>query len=294
MASADPGQPTPFATALTAAIDARGASLQSLAQRLSERGAPLSIATLSYWRSGQRRPERGASLDALRELEDLLRVEPGHLVRLVVPPQRPGPDRTVPFEDQLGLAQQPSWLDDVFPDVARDHLVTDGGDLLVEIGEDGRARANTNRMHWKSRADGARQAISWLAFDPGMDPPEVRAVRGCSVGRQQHDRARGLLVVELLLDRPLRLGERTVTEHQVLGVTDREPTVEYLLVAERRNPEAMVWVSFHPSRLPSRIWRVTCPDGAEPVEEPVELVGTTAHHMVHRFGPGRLGLRWAW
>ncbi|MGL5826212.1 MAG: hypothetical protein ACRCYU_15570, partial [Nocardioides sp.] len=63
----------PFAVALRTAIANRGVSLTWLHRRLGEEAHPISIATLSYWRSGQRQPEHARSRDALGILEDLLR-----------------------------------------------------------------------------------------------------------------------------------------------------------------------------------------------------------------------------
>ena len=83
----EPGFPQAFAEALVR----RGVSLAWLQERLVERGHPVSPAALSYWRSGRSQPERGTSLDALVEIERLLRVEPGHLVARLGPSRRPGP-----------------------------------------------------------------------------------------------------------------------------------------------------------------------------------------------------------
>jgi hypothetical protein len=73
----------PFAAALRAAIRARGLGLERIRYRLRNRGAPISLATLSYWQSGRCRPERPESLVALRCLEDVLEVPSGSLARLL-------------------------------------------------------------------------------------------------------------------------------------------------------------------------------------------------------------------
>lgn len=72
-------EPTPFSSAFAAAVDARGLSLEKLYRRLQDVGSPVSIATLSYWRAGHRRPEQPASLEALDALEEILGVPAGHL-----------------------------------------------------------------------------------------------------------------------------------------------------------------------------------------------------------------------
>ncbi|MFD9892961.1 transcriptional regulator [Amycolatopsis sp. NPDC059027] len=77
----------PFAEALRAAIRARGLGLDRIRYRLRSRGTSLSLATLSHWQSGRCRPERSESLRALRNLEDILGVPGGSLIRLLGPPR---------------------------------------------------------------------------------------------------------------------------------------------------------------------------------------------------------------
>src|SRR4051794_27382889 len=76
----------PFDVALRAAIVARGLSLDRIQHRLGRQGVQISLATLSYWQSGQRRPERPTSLRALEHLEDVLEVPRQSLRDLLGPP----------------------------------------------------------------------------------------------------------------------------------------------------------------------------------------------------------------
>ncbi|MEV4144685.1 transcriptional regulator [Amycolatopsis sp. NPDC049691] len=77
----------PFDVALRAAIRARGLGLDRIRYRLRGRGTTVSLATLSHWQSGRCRPERPESLEALRNLEDILNVPDGSLSRLLGPPR---------------------------------------------------------------------------------------------------------------------------------------------------------------------------------------------------------------
>ncbi|MEZ5193912.1 MAG: hypothetical protein R2734_16415 [Nocardioides sp.] len=96
---------TAFATALGRAIDRRGLALSVLRDRLAAHGCPVSLTTLSYWRSGQRHPAGAASLAAVAALEDPLRLAPGELISLVESPVRPRPGpMAVPREAVLGHA----------------------------------------------------------------------------------------------------------------------------------------------------------------------------------------------
>src|SRR5690606_34148545 len=80
-----------FAEALSAAIRVRGLTLSRLHDRLVARGNPVSMATLSYWRSGARHPEGAQSLAAVTDLEELLDLDRGTLVDRLRPTLRTGP-----------------------------------------------------------------------------------------------------------------------------------------------------------------------------------------------------------
>ncbi|GAA1020847.1 hypothetical protein Aple_076620 [Acrocarpospora pleiomorpha] len=78
----------PFERALRAAIAARGLSLERLHVRLAERGAQVSLASLSNWQRGRSRPERSSSLVAVGELEVILGL-PAHSLVTLLGPRRP-------------------------------------------------------------------------------------------------------------------------------------------------------------------------------------------------------------
>ena len=77
----------PFDVALRAAIRARGLGLDRIRYRLRGKGTTVSLATLSHWQSGRCRPERPESLEALRNLEEILNVPDGSLSKLLGPPR---------------------------------------------------------------------------------------------------------------------------------------------------------------------------------------------------------------
>ena len=77
--------------ALGRALETRGLSLTALQRRLADRGHRVSAGTLSYWRSGQRLPEKPTSLDAVAEIEELLGLDAGALRSRIGPSRRPAP-----------------------------------------------------------------------------------------------------------------------------------------------------------------------------------------------------------
>lgn len=92
-----------FAEAFDAAVADRGVSLSSLHRRLAELATPVSVATLSYWRSGRSVPERATSLAAVGVLEEVLGLGPGALATHLRPVRRTAPPgRQVPTEQLTG------------------------------------------------------------------------------------------------------------------------------------------------------------------------------------------------
>lgn len=83
-------EPGAFARALREATERTQWSLSALAEELAERGTPVTAATLSYWRTGRRRPGRQASADVVRGIEQVLDLESGSLLAHVTGPRARG------------------------------------------------------------------------------------------------------------------------------------------------------------------------------------------------------------
>lgn len=96
-------------------------TLSELSKRLSGDGNPVSLATLSYWRSGGRQPGE-ASSPIVDSIEGILRLPVGALVDLV-PLARPiyglafpRPVRELVFQLQFHPESVPSWVEEVEDD----------------------------------------------------------------------------------------------------------------------------------------------------------------------------------
>ena len=286
-----------FAEVLHQAIEQDGGSLHRIRQRLAERGCPVSLATLSYWRSGRRRPERQSSIDAVVELEDLLDLPVGHLTDRLGPPRRPGPTG-----QQLDLHELMQPTDHIRG--ALNELGLEGSSGLAEVSVhytldvDAAGRAHTLTMRALHRAvrDGVdRKPIMLSVAEPvGDDVAVFTAVSGCAIGRQAHRSGPGVFAAELMYERPLQVGESVPVEYTVTVPESATGSLfcEYNLV--RRIREVMVWVRFSPERVPSRLWTYSWLND-ESSETPVDLAGiSTVHHAVHGMGPGKVGIRWEW
>ncbi len=290
-----------FPESLRAAISASGRSLESLRRRLSERGAKVSIATLSYWQSGRSRPARDASLEAVRHLEEILELPAGELTSRLgdVGPAR-GQRRLAPvalFPDDTPLPDQATVLASALEELgfgAHQELLDISVHATLELGADGSTTSQTLRNVVRAARDGAHRMPSFICFEgPVTEPPRFVPGHGVRIGRQIHNNAMGVHVVEVMVDRPLRRDEIAVVEHTAFlprGVV-AESYTEYYLV--RRCVECVQWVQFHPDRVPTRVETYQDLDG-DTLTTPLRLSGTSAHHVVHDIGPGKVGIRWTW
>lgn len=280
-----------FAETLRAAIDRRGLGLERIRDHLDARGVTVSVATLSYWQSGRSQPERKSSLAALPHLEDVLGVLPGTL-RGALPDTRERA-RRCPVQELDALwpeAPQTRVLRrlDTRWDADLDRISLH--DVLV-VGPSRDQVSMRVTQVLRARADGPdRRVVLHCHDDPHGALPEIRALRGCRVGRVEREPDAGVLGAELLLDEPLRRGRTVVMEYELAsparGPADRQysrrlrlPMRQYLLEVE-----------FHPDALPASCVAVR---GEE--EQPLTLDSSHRVHLVDTdCTAGVTGIRWTW
>lgn len=286
----------PFATALRQAIDARGMTLARLHQRLADRGNAVSMATLSYWRSGTRRPEGAQSLTALVDIEDLLGLDRGTLIDRLGPTMRTGPLGAAAFPfDEESLEQR---VRDTFvamgasyPDPTRElsiHTVTD-------VGSDRRILRRTTRLVVQGTS-GVISAIPFVEITHGTpsESPTFIALGGGRIATTHTDPSRTVHGFMFELDRPIPTPEATVIEWTVEYPPDfpeGDGTGHGIALQSR---ELLVWTRFHPDALPAWIEEVEETPAGE-VRIPRMLDGATSLHAIRRgFGPGSLAMQWGW
>lgn len=289
-----PPRATTFQSALTDAIAARGVTLDWLRRRLSDRGSPVSLATLSYWRSGRSRPEHPASLDALAELEDLLGLAPSALSSLLGPSRRIAPGaRPAPLADvvdeRVDLVQEAlAALDLAGPPQLADETVH----VTVDVDATGCTRRIATRSTLRVLVDGAQRLPLILVADTITRAPDI-VTHGGRLGRDRSRPELGLVAREFMFPEPMRAGERVAAE-TVTTFRDDQPDPCYEHYSVAKVSELLIWVRFDPARLPARLESVATIDEVE-VDERLDLGPTASVQVVHRpFGPGRLGIRWAW
>lgn len=282
-----------FARELRSLIAARGITLTSLHRRLADRGNRVSMATLSYWRSGARQPESAQSLSAVEDIEEIFGLDRGRLTGLIRPVRRVG--RTPQPRPAFGTAD----IEQEIEETAR---------ALGTVSQAGvRDLSSTIVAHVDARGDLARivtralvQAIEGpLAEVPLYDvaPADVAETKTISEvigGRvaRRHRHPRGRIVCDVLaLDDPVPAGGTGLieyTESFPAGYPDRRSVWH---AVDRPARQTLIWVHFHPDAVPD--W---CEEYTEVGEEEVvrsRSLGKGAVHVFRfGFGPGVLGVRW--
>jgi len=281
-----------FATALDQALTARSMSLGALHRALQARGVSVSLATLSYWRSGQRQPERERSFRALAEIEQVLSLDPGALENLLEPRRRQVPPGLLAdlSEDHERIRALLAHLDFHSPS---DRLIDREVTLKYEVGPDRAPVKMAYIVVVESIHPHADRRAMILRVRPGSRTPGITPRGGFALGEVIHDREHGIVVGEMLLDRALAPGETALLEQEVVYRTPDPDDNSYFYWAVRKMTSVSLWIRFDPDRMPARCEYYTIVDGREEVTE-LETFGTSVSRTVTSFGPGTLGIRWHW
>ncbi|MCK2034840.1 hypothetical protein KZC51_01715 [Microbacterium sp. SSW1-49] len=286
----------PFAGALRDAISAKQITLSRLQERLRARGNRVSLATLSYWRSGARRPEGAQSLAAVADLESLLDLDQGFLTKFLGPTNRTGPlgPSRFPIDEQaIERAARDAYaaLGAPYPDMSREvttHSVTD-------VDADGNVAFCSTRSIVQSTS-GTITATPFLELTPGVNTPAplISAVSGGRISARYSHPSGEVHGVLFEFDAPVTAPKTTVVEWSISYPPDYPTMRETGHAVARQCRELLVWTRFHPDALPD--WceeRIETPTGTTVAE--MTLDGGTSVHQVRRaFGPGAIELAWGY
>ena len=292
--SSDGRGATSFAETLSAAIRDRGLTLSRLHARLVARGNPVSMATLSYWRSGARHPEGAQSMAAIADLEEFLGLDGGTLLDRLGPSMRTGPlgSTAFPFDEELmeqRVRETFLAMGAAYPDPTREltiHAVTD-------VGPEGQVLRGTTRLLVQATA-GVVSAIPFVELTPGTPtpPPDFVAIGGGRIStRHSHESSEvhGFLFEP---ERPITAPASTLIEWSVVyppEFPEGDGTGHGIAFQSR---ELLLWTRFDPAAIPAWIEEVEeTPSGA--IVTPRSLDGALSLHAIRRgFGPGALSMRW--
>lgn len=285
-----------FTSALRDGINARGVTLAWLQEQLRMRGNTVSMATLSYWRSGARRPEGAQSMAALGDIEELLALADGALTGLLGATKRTGPLGPVQFPiDEADLERMVkeafAALGTPYPDTSREvttHSVTD-------VDADGNLSHCITRSVVQSTT-GTVTAIPFLEMSPGVRTPAplLSAVTGGRISARYSHPSGEVHGALFELEAPLTAPGTAVIEWSIDYPADYPPTQETGHAVARQCRELMVWTRFHPDAIPDWVEeKIETPTGIRLA--PLSLAGRTSVHQVRRaFGPGTIELRWGY
>ncbi|PQZ55050.1 MULTISPECIES: hypothetical protein [unclassified Microbacterium] len=288
-------RPNAFAAALRAAVSERGITLARLRQQLADDGNAVSMATLSYWRSGARQPEGAQSLGVVEGIEDRLRLRRGHLSALLGPSARLGavPPPRLPFDEEREnreTAETLAALRSSPQDVLRD-LSTQ---MTVQVGAEGAVESIVMR----SLVQATHGIITELPL-VDVAPEETEAlsvisdVVGGRIDREYLHPGRLLSGVVIALDEPITVGDTTLVEFTETFPPGYPPRQSAWHATSRPARETLIWVRFHPDAQPS--W---CEEYVETEDDYVCVMRSvrsgSVHVSRHGFGPGVLGIRWGY
>ncbi|KJQ55108.1 hypothetical protein [Microbacterium sp. SA39] len=284
-----------FAAALRAAISERGVTLSRLQQGLTHDGNSVSMATLSYWRPGDRQPEGAQSLSVVDALEDRLGLARGHLSSLLEPSLRLGPmaPPRLPFdEERVNRETEETFRAlQAAPQSALRDLSTH---LTVRVGAGGAVESVVMR----SLVQATHGVIAELPLiDIAPEETEVMSVisdvTGGRVDREYLHPGHLLSGVVITLDEPITTGGTTLFEFTETFPPGYPPRQSAWHATTRSARETLIWVHFHPDAPPS--W---CEEYLETEDEYVSAMrpvrSGSVHLVRHGFGPGVLGIRWGY
>lgn len=292
-----------FAQTLHSAIEASGLSLDRIRAALAGQGIRVSVTTLSYWRRGRSQPERAASMRAVQLLEELLALPAGMLSSLLGPPRPRGRWVSSTVPDSLPLAEiwpEEQQIAQVFAELDAPPI----GELeRLSIHDayyvDAERLGYLLRMRQVVRATVggvSRCLVVHKADDEATGCPEITSVRHARLGRVRRRPEIGLLVAELLLDRPLAQGDSTVFEYEV-EIPPGGPATVYGRRFAVPVREYVLQVHFDPSAVPVHCERYERDPGAETdrLRHPLWIgASASAHALAPEQAPGQTGIRWEW
>ncbi|KJQ54415.1 helix-turn-helix domain-containing protein [Microbacterium sp. SA39] len=291
-------RPTAFAEAFSAAISARRVTLSWLQRRLKDRANPISVATLSYWRSGERHPEGFRSLTVLEDIERLLGLDAGALVGLVDTRTRLG---------SLSAAQNPFTECEVTQAAEETLRILDAppieftrslsAHVVSTVGENGLLESRTSQVLVQAVAPVVEEmTYALMSADAPVRRPAC-TLRGATLVREHLHESEHVYACVLRLDRPLAMGDTTMLEISMAvpppeeGQFPRENETAGFVMRPIRN--LVLWTRFHPAAVPDWLYEFErTPAAPRPTTTRTLTPAESIHQSRRDFGPGILGIRW--
>lgn len=285
-----------FARAFRDATDARGLSLERITFHLRRRGHDLSAATLSYWRTGRSVPQRSSSIAALGALEEILGVERGSLAALVPPrPVRSPADGRTAVQAERFIKRA-----DIISEMMTSLGLTwdTGFEYLaihdrIQIERDGTLASQTITKLLRAARDGVDRLPAWYGHDDERSYPFISPEINCRIGGVRESPNLPLIVAELLLPRPLNVGEVIFLQYRYGAAGQTVPVQDWYRGYIAPVRETYMEVTFDGEAMPVDAHEVV-EIGTEERSTPLAVTEPALRRYRRDFGPGVWGLRWDW
>lgn len=274
-----------FDTALRTAIRNSGLTLDRVRWHLARRGIRVALSSLSDWQNGRSRPSQ---VEPVCALEQVLRIPPGSLVRLL---NGPGSGRLA----DIGPVAE---LIDALPG-ARDR----GVELVnvqntVVLSGAGRTAMQSTRFAVRALRDGVDRHVMRYYGNPGSVAARVEPapVSNCRLGKVLAHPTAPAMVYELLFDEVLRAGDTWVFES---AVTDPAGGIctEFAFGFRYPAEQYLLEVRFAADAVPVRCYSFGQFDLSDE-RHPTGNLLPTKHNNVHLVASGIvsgvLGIKWEW
>lgn len=278
-----------FAGAFSDALFARSMSLSELKRSLERRGLSVAMGTLSYWRSGSRRPDPPRQRETIAEIEDILYLEPDDLYRLAV--QETSASRTYDISAEVFNAEREADETATVVRLPSEYIREVSKRRVTDVGRDGHPQRTTLQV-WLQATEAPVRRIEW----PGVYETKGRYSTGLTITRDGHiadydfDRDTGMLSIELFP--PLDPGVTAVIEMSVEFGEGSQPPMRCEIVELGRVRQVTNWVRFHPDAVPTSVVEVDEIDGEEKRVRRGLNGPDSAHQVKWDFGPGTSRLEW--
>lgn len=284
-----------FSVLVKEAMRRRGLTLAALHQTLRDQGEEISLTALSYWRSGQRRPESAQSFLVVERLEQILGFAPGELSEAITRPARVGRivPPTMPFDDERIAREVHETMSELAPE-PQGTLREISAQAVAYVDAEGNPTRVTTRYLAKATGDVVRAIpLVGVAARETELLPELVDLVGVRVARFSRHPG-GLATGHLLeFDEPVRVGETVVFEvTKVLppGYPSDRSVWHGLMT---RSKALTVWLRFAPGAEPAWCEEYEEANGKEQTW-PLDLVNGSAQVARFGFGPAVIGVRWGY
>ncbi|MCE7004347.1 hypothetical protein LWC34_16100 [Kibdelosporangium philippinense] len=292
--------PDQFHSALRAAIEDSGLTLDRLRHRLAQRGIQVSVTSLSYWQQGRSRPERADSLRAVHAIENIFGM-PRHSLSALLGPPRPRGRWTRRDRDYDGiLAPSDALAEAVTPMLgpSDSKLRVFSQEDTVHVSAERTIQSVHTRFVVEATAQGPDRHLAVYCAEPGTDSADIslQAVANCRIGRLRRHPDAAVIAAELLFDRRLRFGETHFFDY---SITVAAPVVSFDYRRGFRYPADVyvLRVQFADDVLPTRVrgfTQVKPHAGVTVDDELIVTSGRWVHRAERAVKPGVIGISWEW